>query len=105
MTDGIKVQLNLDQVALIRPYRSEHGFRAAKLSLRARQAQSSSEDRDTLAGSRALTNLRCRASGLQRVLDVVSGSGGMMRRLGGALVGATTGSRQEDSLPLFSRRL
>ena len=51
-TDGIEVRVNLDQVAMIRPYRSDRGFSGSELIF-ASGSQSPivvNEDRNTLIG-------------------------------------------------------
>jgi hypothetical protein len=55
-TDGIEVRVNLDQVAMIRPYRSDRGFSGSELIF-ASGSQSPivvNEDRNTLIGPSAL---------------------------------------------------
>jgi hypothetical protein len=53
-TDGIDIRLNLDQVAMIRPYRSDRGFSGSEVVFATGTPSPIivREDRDTLAGSR-----------------------------------------------------
>ena len=54
-TDGAEVRVNLDQVAIIRPYRSDRGFSGSEVVFATGQPSPIivREDRDALAGPSA----------------------------------------------------
>jgi hypothetical protein len=53
MTDGIEIRLNLNQVAMIRPYRSDRGFSGSEVVFATGTPSPIivKEDRDALSGS------------------------------------------------------